>query len=58
MSLAFLEERDGAIVEAENNATAIDAVETNEDVVKFFENGQLLIKRDGIIYDVMGRVVR
>lgn len=42
----------------ENNATAIEAVEESEGTVKFFENGQILIKRDGITYDVMGRVVK
>ena len=46
------------ITDEENNATNVEAVKTYDNVIKFFENGQLLIKRDGITYDVMGRIVK
>ena len=46
------------IVEAENNTTDVKSVEANEKAVKFFENGQLRILRDGVVYDATGRVVR
>ncbi len=42
----------------ENNATDIENVEASEKAIKFFENGQLLIKRDGITYDALGRKIR
>ena len=42
----------------ENDATGIKSIESNNQTIKFFEDGQLLIKRDGITYDVMGRVIR
>ena len=43
------------IIEEEDNATKIDSVEQGEVIIKFVKNGQLLIERKGIIYDVMGR---
>lgn len=46
------------IEEGENNATAIEAVEETEGAVKFFENGNLYIMREGVVYDVMGRIVK
>lgn len=46
------------IVEEENNATGIEAAEAKDEAVKFFENGQLFIMRNGVVYDVTGRVVR
>ena len=42
----------------ENNATNIKSVEDNADVVKFIENGQLLIKKEGVVYDALGRKIR
>ncbi len=42
----------------ENNATQLESLAENENVVKFFQNGQLYILRDGITYDTMGRIVR
>lgn len=42
----------------EENATDIHNVEANEKAVKFFENGQLLIMREGVVYDAIGRIVR
>lgn len=46
------------IVLAENNATNIEAIEAKEYVVKFFENGQMYIKRDNVVYDALGRKIR
>ena len=40
------------------NATNIEGIKADDKAVKFFENGQLLIKRDGVVYDALGRVVR
>ena len=45
-------------IDEENNATNINTIDANEKAVKFIENGQLLIKRDGITYDALGRKVR
>lgn len=42
----------------ENNATNIENIESGEETVKFIENGQMFIKKNGVVYDVMGRVVR
>ena len=46
------------IVEAENNTTAINAVEDEVEAVKFIENGKLLIRKNGIVYDATGCIVR
>lgn len=46
------------IEEEENNATNIEDIEANKQAVKFIENGQLLIRKDGVVYDTMGRVIR
>lgn len=46
------------IIEEENNATSIEELESSENVIKFFENGQLFIKKNGVIYDALGRVIR
>ena len=46
------------IVDEESGATNIEKVESAEEVVKYFENGKLLIMRAGIVYDALGRVVR
>ncbi len=42
----------------ESNATDIQNVEGAEKAVKFMENGQLYILRDGVVYDAMGKTVR
>lgn len=44
------------IVEGENNTTNLESVETANNSVKFIKNGQLYIMRDGVVYDVMGRI--
>ena len=56
-SLSSAPDRLRIIVE-ENNATNIEDIEVKEEAVKFIENGKLLINRDGIIYDALGRKVR
>ena len=45
-------------IEEENNATNIEKITTNGNTIKFIENGQFLIKRDGITYDALGRTIR
>lgn len=42
----------------ENGATDIKAIEGQEKAVKFIENGQLYILKEGVVYDAMGRVIR
>ena len=46
------------IVDEENNATNIEAIEDVEDAVKFFQNGKLYIKKNGVVYDIMGTIVK
>ena len=46
------------IVEEDQNATNIYNLDATDKAVKFFENGQLLIRKDGVVYDTMGRVIR
>ena len=46
------------IVMGENNTTDINSLEASEKAQKFFENGNLYILRDGVVYDATGRVVR
>ena len=46
------------VFEGENGATDIRATQANDEAKKFIENGRLLIRRDGITYDALGRVVR
>ena len=46
------------IVDDVNNATTLDEIESTDNVVKFVQNGKLLIKRDGVVYDALGRVIR
>lgn len=42
----------------DNNATNIQNVEGAEKAVKFMENGQLYILKNGVVYDAMGKTVR
>ena len=46
------------IVDEENGATNIDAIDATEEAVKFIENGKLFIKKNNVVYDALGRVVR
>lgn len=41
-----------------NTATSMDELNGENDAVKFIENGQVYIRRNGVTYDAMGRVVR
>lgn len=41
-----------------NNATNIENIEANEKAVKYLENGRILIKKNGITYDTLGRIVK
>ena len=41
-----------------SSTTAIDNTEATESAVKFFENGQLLIRKNGVVYNAQGTVVR
>lgn len=43
---------------APSDATDIQSVDANESFVKFIENGKLLIRKDGVVYDVTGRIVK
>ena len=46
------------IVEGVNNTTSVETVEASEKAVKFFENGQLFIQKNGVVYDMTGRAVK
>ena len=46
------------IIEENNGATDINNVTSAEKAVKFIENGKLYILRDGVVYDLTGRMVR
>lgn len=47
------------IVEEGYTATAMDALENSAtEVVKFIENGQVLILKNGVVYNVMGQVIK
>ena len=41
-----------------NGATDINAIEADEEGVKFIENGMFLIKKNGVVYNALGQVVR
>ncbi len=41
-----------------NGATNIENIEASDKAVKFIENGRILILRDGITYDALGRKIR
>ena len=44
--------------EEENNATNIETVEVDEEGFKFIQNGELFIKRNGVIYNALGQMVK
>ena len=46
------------VVEGENNATAIENLDTNDTAVKFIQNGKLYILREGVVYDATGKMVK
>lgn len=46
------------IVDEENNTTNVKSVEAVGYAVKFIQNGKLYIKKNGVVYDMLGTVVR
>ena len=46
------------VVDEENNATNLENLDSTEKAQKFFENGQLFILKNGITYDLLGRIVK
>ena len=46
------------IILGENTTTSIEAIDANQNTLKYFENGQLRIVRDGVTYDAIGRIVK
>ena len=46
------------IFHGENNATGVENIEANEQAVKFIENGKLYIRKNGVVYDATGAIVR
>ena len=46
------------ILDEEKNATSIERIDGKNDAIKFFENGQLYILREGVVYDALGRKIR
>ena len=47
-----------SIIRIIENATNIENIEANGKAVKFIENGRILIMKEGVVYDMMGAVVR
>ena len=47
-----------AILFNENGATNVETIKAQEGVKKFIENGRILIEKNGITYDAMGRIVK
>ena len=46
------------LIDEESGATNIDAIDATEDAVKFIQNGKLYIKKNGVVYDMLGAIVR
>lgn len=46
------------IVEDVNNTTSIKSIDVTEEAVKFIQDGKLYIKKNGITYDTLGRMVK
>ena len=42
----------------ENNTTGVETIEQTAPCKKWLENGQLYILRDGVTYDIMGRIIK
>lgn len=43
---------------APETTTSMADIESEEKAIKFFQNGQLYILRDGVTYDAVGRIIR
>ena len=46
------------IVIEDNNVTNLNNVEVTKQATKFFKNGKLFIKKNGVVYDMMGSIVK
>ena len=46
------------IIEGEETTTDIKGIKESENAVKFFENGQIYIMRNGVVYDATGRAIK
>ena len=46
------------IADEDNNTTNIESEQAVEEGVKFIRNGKLFIKKNGLVYDMLGTVVR
>ena len=46
------------IVIEDNNVTNLNNVEVTKQATKFFKNGKLFIKKNGVVYDMMGSTVK
>ena len=46
------------IIENGNGATNINAIDATDEAVKFIQDGKLYIKKNGVVYDLLGTVVR
>ena len=46
------------IIDEENNATSIERLDGKTDAIKFIENGQIYILREGVVSDALGRIVK
>lgn len=46
------------IILEEENATSVENIQATEQAVKYFENGILYIKRNGVVFDALGRIVK
>ena len=46
------------IVIEDNNVTNLNHVEVTKQATKFFKNGKLFIKKNGVVYDMMGSIVK
>ena len=43
---------------APENATSLSSINESEDIVKFVENGRVLIRRNGVVYTTTGQIVK
>lgn len=46
------------LLDVVGNTTGIDALENSTDAVKFFKDGKIYIRFNGVTYDAVGRIIR
>lgn len=46
------------LLDVVGNTTGIDALENSTDAVKFFQDGKIYIRFNGVTYDAVGRIIR